>query len=97
MIPVTYLPFFVTILLHGMPGIWHSRQRLLLCWLVFMHALDPGRKTLEERASGTPAHVTVWRLRRMLKALYWDVHLLMAWGVEEAWHPLPPRTGRGIS
>jgi hypothetical protein len=39
MITVTYLPLFVTILFRGMPGIWKSRHRLILCWLVFMQAL----------------------------------------------------------
>ena len=48
MVTVTYLPLFVTILFRGMPGIWKSRHRLLLCWLVFMQALYPGRKTLLE-------------------------------------------------
>src|SRR5215467_11353232 len=81
MIPVTYLPLFVTILFRGMPGLWKSRHRFILCWLVFMQALYPGRKTLEELARWTLAQVTVWRFRRMLKATYWDVHLLMAWWV----------------
>src|SRR5437667_10399241 len=75
MITVTYLPLFVTILFRGMPGIWKSRHRLILCWLVFMQALYPGRKTLEELARWTPAQITVWRFRRLLKASYWNVHL----------------------
>jgi hypothetical protein len=90
MVTITYLPLFVTVLFRGMPGIWKSRHRLMLCWLVVMQALFPGRKTLEELARWTPAHVTVWRLRRLLKAAYWDVHLLVAWWVEEALHTLPP-------
>ena len=90
MIAVTYLPFFVTILFRGMPGIWKSRHRLLLCWLVFMQALYPGRKTLEELARWTPGSITAWRLRRVLKAAYWHSHLLIAWWVQEAFHTLPP-------
>jgi Transposase DDE domain len=90
MVTVTYLPLFVTILFRGMPGLWKSRHRLMLCWLVVMQALFPGRKTLEELARWTPAYVTVWRLRRLLKAAYWDVHLLVAWWVEEALQTLPP-------
>ena len=73
-----------------MPGIWNSRHRLMLWWLVVMQALFPGRKTLEALARWTPAYVTVWRLRRRLKAAYWDVHLLVAWWVEEALQTLPP-------
>jgi hypothetical protein len=68
MIAVTYVPLFVTILLRGMPGIWKSRPRLILCWLVFMQALYPGRKTLEELARWRPGSSTAWRLRRVLKA-----------------------------
>jgi hypothetical protein len=83
MVTVTYLPLFVTLLFRGMPGIWKSRHRLMLCWLVVMQALFPGRKTLEELARWPPAHVTVWRLRRLRKAAYWDIHLLVAWWVED--------------
>ena len=77
MVAVTYLPLFVTVLFRGMPGMWKSRHRLLLCWLVFMQALYPGRKTLAELARWTPAQVTVWRFRRLLKAAYWDIQLLV--------------------
>jgi hypothetical protein len=62
----------------------------MLCWLVVMQALFPGRKTLEELAHWTPAHVTAWRFRRVLKAAYWDVHLLVEWWVQEALNTLPP-------
>src|SRR5262247_22844 len=90
MIAVTYLPLFVTILFRGMPGVWHHRHRLVLCWLLVMQALVPGRKTLAELARWTPGAITVWRLRRVLKAAYWDVHLLVAWWVAEALQTLPP-------
>ena len=94
MVTVTYLPLFVTIFFRGMPGMWKSRHRLMLCWLVVMQALFPGRKTLEELARWTPGSITVWRLRRVLKATYWDVHLLVAWWVEEALQTLPsPKDG----
>src|SRR4029453_5833273 len=58
--------------------------------LVVMQALFPGRKTLEELARWTPGSITVWRLRRLLKATYWDVHLLVTWWVAEALQTLPP-------
>jgi len=90
MIAVTYLPLFVTILFRGMPGVWQHRHRLVLCWLIVMQVLFPGRKTLEELARWTPGSITVWRLRRVLKAAYWDVHLLVAWWVAEALQTLPP-------
>jgi len=90
MIAVTYLPLCVTILFRGMPGLWKSRHRLLLCWLVFMQALYPGRKTLEELARWTPGSITAWRWRRVLKAAYWNIHLLVEWWVQEAFNTLPP-------
>ena len=90
MITVTYLPLFVTMLFRGMPGIWKGRHRLILCWLVCMQALFPGQKTLEELARWTPASITVWRFRRLLKASYWSIHLLVAWWAEEALQTLPP-------
>jgi hypothetical protein len=90
MVTVTYLPLFITLLFRGMPGMWKGRHRLILCWLIVMQALFPGRKTLEELARWTPASITVWRLRGALKAAYWDVHVLVAWWVEEALQTVPP-------
>jgi hypothetical protein len=90
MVTVTYLPLFVTILFRGMPGMWKSRHRLILCWLVVLQALFPGRKTLAELARWSPASITVWRLRRVLKAAYWDIHLLVEWWAQEALNTLPP-------
>jgi hypothetical protein len=90
MIPVTYLPAFVMALFQGMPGVWKSRHRVLLCWLMVMQALFPGRKTLAELARWTPGEVTVWRLRRLLKATYWDVHRLVEWWAQQALTLLPP-------
>ena len=90
MIPVTYLPLFVTMLFRGMPGIWKGRHRLILCWLVCMQALYPGQKTLAERARWTPAQVTVWRCRRLRKASDWNVHGLVEWWGQEALNTLPP-------
>jgi hypothetical protein len=57
---------------------------------VFMQALFPGHKTLEELARWTPTQITAWRFRRMLKASYWNVHLLLEWWVQEALKTLPP-------
>ena len=97
MIAVTYLPLFVTILFRGMPGVWQHRPRLVLCWLLVMQALFPGRKTLEELARWTPAQVTVWRFRRLLKASYWHVHLLVEWWAQEALATLPPPSDGTLS
>jgi hypothetical protein len=84
------LPLFVTLLFRGMPGSWKSRHRLVLGWLVSMQALSPGQNTWEELARWTPGPVTVWRVRRLLKASYWHVPLLLAWWGQDACNTLPP-------
>jgi Transposase DDE domain len=92
MMAFTYLPGFVTMVFRGMPTVWRGRHRLLLCWLVFMQAVPPGRKTLEEMARWTPAAITAWRFGRLLKAAYWNVHLLVSWLVQDLLATLPPPT-----
>jgi len=88
----TYLPSFVTIVFRSMPTVWRGRHRLLLCWLIFMPAVPPGRKTLEEMARWTPTAITAWRFGRLLKAPYWNVHLLVGWLGQDLVAPLPPPT-----
>jgi hypothetical protein len=90
MMAFTYLPGFVTVVFRGMPTVWRGRHRLLLCWLIFMHAVSPGRKTLAEMARWTPAAITAWRFGRLLKAAYWNVHLLVSWLAEDILTTLPP-------
>ena len=92
MIAFTYLPGFVTLVLRGMPNVWRGRHRLLLCWLIFMHAVSPGRKTLEEMARWTPVSITAWRFGRLLKAAYWNVHLIVHWLAQDLLVTLPPPT-----
>jgi hypothetical protein len=86
----TYLPGFVTRVLRGMPTVWRGRHRLILCWLVVMQAVHPGRKTLEEMAQWTPAASTAWRCGRRLKATSWNVHRLVSWLVQDLLATLPP-------
>jgi hypothetical protein len=43
MIAFTYLPAFVIVYFQRMPGVWKSHHRLMLCWLIFMQAIYPGR------------------------------------------------------
>jgi Transposase DDE domain len=92
MMAFTYLPNFVTVVFRGMPTVWRGRHRFLLCWLVFMHAVHPGRKTLEEMARWTPAAITAWRFGRLLKAVYWNVHLIIHWLAQDLLVTLPPPT-----
>jgi len=90
MLKLTYLPAFITIVFRGMRGVWKSQHRLLLCWLIVMHAVYPGRKTLQEIARWSPRAVTEWRLRRLLKASYWSIHLIIEWFAQEVMAQLPP-------
>jgi hypothetical protein len=90
LIAFTYLPGFVTMVFRGMPTVWRGRHRLILCWLIFMQALSPGRKTLEEMARWTPATITAWRFGRLLKAAYWNVHLIVHWLAQDLLATLPP-------
>jgi Transposase DDE domain len=92
MIAFTYLPSLVTVVFRGMPTVWRGRHRLLLCWLIFMHAVSPGRKTLEEMARWTPATITAWRFGRLRKAAYWHVHLIVSWLAQDLLATLPPPT-----
>jgi hypothetical protein len=68
LIAFTDLPGFVTLVFRGMPTVGRGRHRLIFCWLIFMQAVSPGRKTLEEMARWTPATITAWRFGRLLKA-----------------------------
>jgi len=63
----TYLPGFVTLVFRGMLTVWRGRHRLILCGLIFMQAVHPGRHTLEEMARWTPASITAWCFGRLLK------------------------------
>ena len=89
LIAFTYLPGFVTMVFRGMPTVWRGRHRLIFCWLIFMQAVHPGRKTLEEMARWTPATITAWRFGRLLKAAYWNVHLLVSWLAQDLLATLP--------
>src|ERR671930_1553514 len=89
LIAFTYLPGFVTLVFRGMPTVWRGRHRLIFCWLIFMQAVSPGRKTLAEMARWTPATITAWRFGRLLKAVYWNVHLLVSWLAQDLLATLP--------
>jgi len=45
---------------------------------------------LEEMARWTPATITAWRFGRLLKAAYWNVHLLVHWWAQDLLATLPP-------
>jgi len=89
LIAFTSLPGFVTMVFRGMPTVWRGRHRFIFCWLIFMQAVSPGRKTLEEMARWTPATITAWRFGRVRKAAYWNVHLLVSWLAQDLLTTLP--------
>ena len=89
LIAFTYLPGFVTMVFRGMPTVWRGRHRLIFCWLIFMQAVSPGRKTLEEMARWTPATITAWRCGRVLKAAYGNVHRIVSWLAQDLMATLP--------
>jgi len=90
LIAFTSLPGFVTMVFRGRPTVWRGRHRLIFCWFIFMQAVHPGRKTLEAMARWTPATITAWRFGRLLKAVYWNVHLLVNWLAQDLLATLPP-------
>jgi hypothetical protein len=73
----------------GMPTVWRGRHRLLCCWLIFMPAISPGRKTLAEMARWTPATLTAWRFGRVRKAASWHVPRLVSWWAQDLVATLP--------
>jgi len=54
-----------------------------------MQAVSPGRKTLAEMARWTPAAITAWRFGRLLKAAYWNIHLIVSWLAQDLVATLP--------
>jgi hypothetical protein len=92
MIAFTYLPGFVTMVFRSMPTVWRGHHRLILCWLIFMQAISPGPKTLEEMARWTPTTITAWRFGRLLKATYWNVQLIVSWLAHDLLMTLPAPT-----
>src|SRR5436305_15008691 len=89
LIAFTYLPGFVTLVFRGMPTVWRGRHRLIFCWLIFMQAVSPGRKTLEELTRWTPAAITAWRFGRLLTPASCNVHLVVSWLAQDLSTALP--------
>ena len=97
LIACTSLPGFVSLVLRGMPTVWRGRHRLIFCWLIFMQAVHPGRKTLAAMTRWTPATITAWRLGRLLKAAYWNVPRLVSWCAPALVVTLPPPAHGSLS
>jgi hypothetical protein len=93
----TSLPGLVTLVFRGMPTVWRGRHRLILCWLLFLQAVSPGRKTWEEMARWTPATSTAWRFGRRLNATSGNVPLLGRWWAHDRWMTWPAPTNGILS
>lgn len=86
---LTYLPHQVRNLFRGMPGVWRHRHQLIFCWLIVMHLVVYGPRTLTRLSQSASSFITEWRFRRLLSAGYWSVRLLLKWFAEEAIKCLP--------
>jgi DDE family transposase len=97
MLILTYLPAFITAVFRGMPGVWKNQHRLLLCWLIVLQAVYPGRKTREEMHRWSPPVITAWRFRRLLTATSWSIPLLIAWLADDVIQTLPAPADGSLS
>jgi hypothetical protein len=95
-IKLTFLPPVVRAMFKAVPGIWKARHLLVLQWLVLMQAVYPGKKTLKELSRYCPSRVPEWRMRRLLKASYWSVHLLVSYFAREVMDALPEPGDRAL-
>src|SRR5262249_57912624 len=66
-----------------------GRIRLFCCWPIYRQGVHRGRHPVEERAGGPPASITAWRFGRLLKAGYWNVHLIVSWLAQDLLVTLP--------
>jgi len=89
-IGITRLPDSIRFLFKGMPGVFRHRHQLVFCWLVVMQMTLAGPKTLKALARTAPPHIAEWHFRRLLRAGYWSLRVLLWWFAEEAIKALPP-------
>ena len=88
-IGITRMPDSVRILFKGMPGVFRHRHQLVFCWLIVMHMVLAGPKTLKSLARTAPAHIAEWHFRRLLCAGYWNLRILLWWFAEQTIKAFP--------
>ena len=66
-----------------------GRHRLNLSWLTLMVALGVGFHKLKGMAKLAPAHITEYRFRRLLSAVYWSIQEIMLFMVRSVLDVLP--------
>jgi len=89
-VQLSYLPLFVTVLLKGMPIAWKNRHKLVFCWVIMIQAIGPDLKTVKGLSRWSASYITEWRIRRLLKAAYWSIDILITWFAEETIKSFPP-------
>lgn len=87
---LTRLPNSFRVLFRGMPALFRHRHQVVFQWLVLMHLVLSGPKTLKGLSKAAPSSIAEWRFRRLLCAGYWSLHLLLRWLVEETLKSFPP-------
>ena len=55
-----------------------------------MQVIAPGPKTVKELSRWCPSRFQEWHFRRLLKAGYWSVFIIISWFAEEAMKSFPP-------
>lgn len=85
-----HLPLFVRTIFVGVPVVWKGRHFLLFQWLIYMQATSPCRKNLKEMSRWTPSYITDWRFRRLLKASYISMRMIVIWLSNEIINDLTP-------
>ncbi len=94
MINLTFLPYFVSIVLSQIPGTWKHRHLLILKWTIFLQCVCPERKNVKNISNWGPSKIIEWRIRRLLKATYWSIHFVLQWFAAEVINMLPrPKDG----
>jgi hypothetical protein len=66
-----------------------GKHRLNLSWLTLMVALGVGFHKLKGMAKLAPAHITEYRFRRLLSAVYWSIQEIMLFMVRSVLYVLP--------
>lgn len=86
---MSFLPLFMRTFFSGMPQIFRYRHSLVFLWMVLLQSVAPNKKTIRGLSRLTPQMITEWRMRRLLTATYWSVHIIIFWFVDKIVSSLP--------
>ena len=82
------MPDSVRILFKGMPGVFRHRHQLVFCWLIVMHVVLAGPKTLKSLTRTAPAPIAEWHFDRFFCALL-EFRILLWWFAEQTIKAFP--------